>query len=111
MRQSPDTVAVEFEDQRLTYRQLNARANQLAWHLRGLGVVPDARVGICVARSLEMVAAVLGVLKAGGAYVPLDPAFPAERLAFMLHDSRARVLLTQESLATRFPDTRPRSFV
>ena len=89
--------------QRLTYGELDARANQLAHHLRTLGVGPDVLVGICVERSLEMVVGLLGILKAGGAYVPLDPGYPHERLAFMLEDAQAPVLLTQERLLGRLP--------
>ena len=95
---TPDAIAVEFEGIQLTYRELNARANQLAHYLRELGVGPKKFVGICVERSLEMVIALLGILKAGGAYVPLDPTYPKERLAFMLDDAQVSVLLTQESL-------------
>jgi amino acid adenylation domain-containing protein len=97
---TPDAIAVVFEDQQLTYRELNRRANQLAHYLRRLGVGPDVLVGICVERSLEMVVGLLGVLKAGGAYVPLDPAYPRERLAFMLEDAKVSVLLTQQRLVT-----------
>ena len=86
---TPDAVAVVFEDRQLTYGELNARANRLAHHLRGLGVKPDARVAICVERGLEMVVGLLAILKAGGAYVPLDPAYPQERLGFMLADAGA----------------------
>jgi amino acid adenylation domain-containing protein len=96
---TPEHIAVIFEDQRLTYQQLNERASQLARHLHGLGVGPEVRVAIMVERSVEMVLAVLAVLKAGGAYVPLDPAYPSERLRFMLEDSQARVLLTKSHLA------------
>ena len=99
----PDAVALVFEDQRLTYRELDTRANRLARHLRGKGVGPEVLVGIFVERSVEMVLAVLGVLKAGGAYVPLDPAHPKERIAFVLDDARVRVLLTQERLALELP--------
>ena len=76
---TPEAIAVVFEDQQLTYDELNTRANQLAHYLQGLGVVPDVLVGICMERSLEMVVALLGILKAGGAYVPLDPGYPKER--------------------------------
>jgi amino acid adenylation domain-containing protein/FkbM family methyltransferase len=93
----PDSVAVVFEDQQLTYAELNARANQLAHHLQALHVGPDVPVALCLKRSLEMIVGLLGVLKAGGAYIPLDPALPSERLAFMLEDSRALVLLTATS--------------
>ena len=81
---TPEAVAVVFENQQLTYRELNARSNQLAHYLRDLGVGPEMLVGICLERSLEMVVGLLGILKAGGAYVPLDPEYPAERLAFLL---------------------------
>ena len=90
---TPDAIAVMHEDARLTYAELNARANRLAHHLRTLGVKPDARVAICVERSLEMVVGLLAILKAGGAYVPLDPVHPAERLAGTLEDSAPAVLL------------------
>ncbi|HEX9939603.1 MAG TPA: amino acid adenylation domain-containing protein [Longimicrobium sp.] len=100
---TPDAVAVVHEGDELTYAELNERANRLAHHLRGLGVGPEVRVGVCLQRGVEMVATLLGVLKAGGAYVPLDPAYPAERLAFTLHDSRVAVLLTQTSLRGLVP--------
>jgi amino acid adenylation domain-containing protein len=96
--QSPETVAVTTRGTSLTYRQLNERANQLAHYLRELGVGPDSPVGICMERSAEMIVGLLGILKAGGAYVPLDPAYPAERLAFMLNDAGAKILMTQERL-------------
>jgi amino acid adenylation domain-containing protein len=99
---SPDAVAVVFEDQSLTYGELNARANQLAHHLVSLGVGPDMLVGLCVERSLEMVVGLLGILKAGGAYVPLDPSLPMERLGFCLQDSAALILVTQQALSGRF---------
>src|SRR5271165_2431641 len=95
---TPEAVAVVFEKQQLSYRELNERANQLAHHLQKLGVGPDTLVGICLERSLEMVVGLLGILKAGGAYVPLDPGYPKERLAFMVHDSGASVLLTNRGL-------------
>jgi amino acid adenylation domain-containing protein/non-ribosomal peptide synthase protein (TIGR01720 family) len=93
---TPDAIAVEFEGERLTYRELNARSNKLAHHLRGLGVGPETLVGICVERSLEIVVGLLGILKAGGAYVPLDPSYPAERLAYMAADSSPAVILVQD---------------
>jgi amino acid adenylation domain-containing protein len=99
----PEAVAVIFEDQQLTYGELNAKANQLAHYLRELGVKPDTLVAICVERSLEMVIGLLGILKAGGAYVPLDPDYPKERLAFMLQDTAAPVLLMQEHLKDKLP--------
>ena len=100
---APDAVAVVFEDQSLTYGELNARANQLARYLQGLGVEPEVLVGICVERSLDMFVGVLGVLKAGGAYVPLDPDYPPERLNYMLCDAQVAVLLTQQSLLAQLP--------
>ncbi|WP_437759716.1 non-ribosomal peptide synthase/polyketide synthase [Sorangium sp. So ce1389] len=103
VERTPDAIAVVFEDQRLTYRALNEQSNRLARHLRSLGVGPDTVVGLCVERSLEMILGVFAVLKAGGAYVPLDPSYPEERLAFMIEDTRAPVLLTQRHLAPRLP--------
>jgi amino acid adenylation domain-containing protein len=94
----PDAVAVVYEDQSLTYSELDARANRVARELIALGVQPDDRVAICVERSLEMVVGLIGILKAGGAYVPLDPAYPVERLRFMLADSAPVALLTQSGL-------------
>jgi non-ribosomal peptide synthetase component F len=103
VEQTPDAVAVVFADQQLTYQQLNRRANQVAHHLRSLGVVADSLVGLCVERSLEMIVGLLGILKAGGTYVPLDPAYPQSRLAFMLEDSQVPVLLTQQHLLEKLP--------
>ncbi|XYI02620.1 non-ribosomal peptide synthase/polyketide synthase [Sorangium sp. So ce1128] len=103
VERTPDAIAVVFEDQRLTYRALNEQSNRLARHLRSLGVGPDTLVGLCVERSLEMILGVFAVLKAGGAYVPLDPSYPEERLAFMIEDTRAPVLLTQRHIAPRLP--------
>ena len=97
VEQTPDVVAVVFEQQQLTYRELNTRANQLAHYLRKQGVGPEVLVGICMERSLEMVIGLLGILKAGGAYVPLDPSYPKDRLAFMLEDSGMPVLVTKKS--------------
>jgi amino acid adenylation domain-containing protein len=95
---TPEAVAVVHKDASLTYAELNRQANRLAHHLRGLGVKPDARVGICMERGLEMMVGLLAVLKAGGAYLPLDPAYPVERLQFMLQDGAPTVLLTQRHL-------------
>lgn len=100
----PDAPAVCYEGEVLTYRELNRRANLLAHRLRKLQVEPDVPVGLCSERSLEMVVGLLGILKAGGAYLPLDPAFPRERLAFMLADARATVIVTQAQLRDRLPD-------
>jgi amino acid adenylation domain-containing protein len=96
---TPDAVAVVFGSEALTYAELNARANRLAHHLRALGVGPEARVGICVERGLEMMVGLLAVLKAGGAYVPLDPAYPAQRLRYMIEDSAPCVVLTRSAIA------------
>ena len=100
---TPDAVAVVFGDERLTFRELDARANQVAHSLLALGVGPEVLVGICIERSLDMVVALLGVMKSGGAYVPIDPAFPEERQRFMLEDADVRVLLTQEPLLAGLP--------
>ena len=98
---SPDAIAVVFGDQSLTYGALDARANQLAHHLRALGVGPEVVVGLCIERSLEMLIGLLGILKAGGAYLPLDPSYPHERLTFMLTDAGSPVLVTQSGLRDR----------
>jgi amino acid adenylation domain-containing protein len=98
VEQTPEAIAAVFEDQQVTYRQLNAGANQLAHHLQRLGVGEETLVGICVERSLDMLIGLLGILKAGGTYVPLDPTYPAERLAFMLEDAQVSVLVTQSRL-------------
>jgi amino acid adenylation domain-containing protein/FkbM family methyltransferase len=98
VRRTPNQVALVFEQQRLTYDDLNRRASQLAFHLRSLGAGPDVLVGLFVERSLEMVIGMLGILKAGAAYLPIDPAYPQERIAFMLGDAKARLVVTQTSL-------------
>ena len=98
----PDAIALSSEDQQLTYRQLNERANQLAHHLLASGVTPESVVAVCLPRSLEMVVALLAVFKAGGAYLPLDPQYPHERLSFMLKDADASLLLTTTSLRDSF---------
>ncbi len=104
VERTPDAVAVVFDEQKLTYRELNNRANQLAHYLRKLGVQADVGVGICVERSLEMVVGLLGILKSGAAYVPLDPAYPKDRLSFMLQNSQATVLVTTKNLVTELPE-------
>ncbi|MEH2285638.1 MAG: non-ribosomal peptide synthetase [Nostoc sp.] len=103
VEKTPDAVALIFNNQHLTYRDLNIRANQLAQHLQSLGVGAETLVGICIERSLEMVVALLAILKAGGAYIPLDPGYPQERLAFMLSDTHVSVLLTQKELVAKLP--------
>jgi len=100
----PDAIAVVFGDNRLTYRQLDEQSNQLAHHLRSLGVGPDVLVGIYSQRSMKLVVGLLGILKAGGAYVPLDPSFPQQRIEWMLEDTQAPVLLVQDSLLERLPE-------
>ncbi|WP_132945411.1 non-ribosomal peptide synthetase [Tumebacillus sp. BK434] len=102
VEQQPETVAVVCGDSRLTYAELNARANRLAHALQKQGVGPDAFVGICLERSPELLVAIFGTLKAGGAYVPLDPAHPKDRLRFILDDAKPSVLLTQASLLEIF---------
>ncbi|HEY0607136.1 MAG TPA: amino acid adenylation domain-containing protein [Herpetosiphonaceae bacterium] len=100
---TPDAIAVVFDEDCLSFRELNDRANQLAHHLQGLGVKPESLVGVYMERSVDLVVALLGIVKAGGAYVPLDPAYPAERLQFMIDDAQIAVLVTQEALAATLP--------
>jgi amino acid adenylation domain-containing protein len=100
---TPDAIALVAKEQVLSYYDLNRRANQLAHHLKTLGVGPDVLVGLYVERSLEMVVGLLGILKAGGTYVPLDPSYPADRLAFMVYDTQASVVVTQNHLISRLP--------
>ena len=104
VEKNPTGVAIIFEGRELTYQQLNEQANRLAHYLRGLGVGPESRVGVCVERSLDMVVGLLATLKAGGAYVPLDPAYPKERLTFMQQDAQPKVILSQKRLAVSLPD-------
>lgn len=103
VEKTPDAPAVVFEGATYTYAELNARANQLARHLRALGVGPDVLVGVYVERSLDLMVAIYGIHKAGGAYLPLDPAFPADRIGYMIQDAKAPVILTQSALAPRLP--------
>ncbi len=100
---SPESVALVFQDQTVSYRQLNERANQLAHYLLSLGVGAEVRVAVCMQRSIEMIVALLAILKAGAAYVPIDPDCPVERIAWLLDDSQCPVLLTQESLLDSLP--------
>ncbi len=97
-----------FESETLSYRELDSRSNQLAHHLRALGAGPETIVGLCVERSFDMVIALVGILKAGAAYLPLDPDYPQERLAFMLADAKAPILVTQSALRDRLPEHRAR---
>jgi amino acid adenylation domain-containing protein len=106
-KRTPKAVAVVCEERRLSYEELNRHANQLAHHLRRLGVRPEVPVGICIERSLEMVVGLLAILKAGGVHVPLDAAAPPERIAFMAQDTRMPVLLTQQHLLTKFLEPHP----
>ncbi|ARJ22169.1 non-ribosomal peptide synthetase [Bacillus mycoides] len=94
----PSDIAVTYGKEKVTYRELNERANQLAHYLQKKGVRPDTLVGLCVERSLEMIVGILGILKAGGAYVPLDPAYPEQRLQYILEDASIQLFVTQESL-------------
>ncbi|MFB2973200.1 amino acid adenylation domain-containing protein [Aerosakkonema sp. BLCC-F183] len=103
VERTPDAVAVIFEDTKLSYRELNQRANQLANYLVSSGVKTEVLVGICVERSLEMLIALLAILKAGAAYVPLDPAYPQERIAYILADAQISLLLTQQHLMAQLP--------
>jgi amino acid adenylation domain-containing protein len=98
VQRTPDAIALEFEEKRITYRNLNRRANQLAHYLLSLGIGQEKPVGICIERSIEMIVGLLGILKAGGAYVPLEPAYPKERLQFMLEDAQVSIVLTTERI-------------
>jgi amino acid adenylation domain-containing protein len=103
VERTPNATALIYGGREITYRQLDERADRLARHLRRLGVGPDVPVAVCMERSIDMVVSLLGALKAGGAYVPLDPAYPQERLAYMLRDSGAKVLISQQGLAGSIP--------
>jgi len=106
VEKTPTAVAVEFGQTKLRYRELNERANQLAHHLRSIGVGPDVLVGVCLERSAELVVALLGILKAGAAYLPLETEYPAERLRFILEDSATPIVITQKSLRQLGTDAR-----
>ena len=111
VRRTPDTVALVTADERLSYAELNTRANRLAHRLRSVGIGPGATVGVCLERRANLVAALLAVLKAGGAYIPLDPAYPKNRVAFMLQDSRASVVVTQDDLIADLADSDAQAIV
>ena len=106
VERTPEAIAVVFEEQELTYRELNDRANQLAHYLQSKGLEPETLVGLCVGRSPAMIIGLLGILKAGGAYVPLDPSYPNERLRYMLEDTAVSILLAQDSLTTQLPSSK-----
>ncbi|MDF5725916.1 MAG: amino acid adenylation domain-containing protein, partial [Rhizonema sp. PD37] len=105
VEKTPNEIALVYEHQQLSYKDLNKRSNQLAHYLQSLGVGPDVIVGLCVERSIEMIVGLLGILKAGGAYLPLDPSYPQERLAFMIEDAQVPLLLTQKSFVDDLPNT------
>jgi non-ribosomal peptide synthetase component F len=105
--ETPDAIAVTCGEDQLSYRELSERSNRLAHRLRALGVGADSLVGLCVDRSVDLVVAPLAIWKAGGAYVPLDPEYPSQRLAFMLEDSGARVLITEGRLLAKLPHKLP----
>jgi len=109
VERTPGAPALVFDQQTLTYNELNSRANQLAQHLRKLGVGPEVLVGICMERSPLMVIGLLGILKAGGAYIPLDPTYPAERLRFMLEDTAAPLIITQRNLQSLIPASKEKT--
>ena len=100
-RRSPEAIAVEFGEQKLSYAELDDRARELARYLRSLGVRRGAKVAICIESSTDMVVGLLAILKAGAAYVPIDPNYPEERISFMLADTQAAVVLTREGLVAR----------
>ncbi|MBE9115230.1 amino acid adenylation domain-containing protein [Lusitaniella coriacea LEGE 07157] len=104
VEKTPDAIAVQWENQSLTYQELNEKANQLARYLQGLGVEPEVLVGICVERSLDLLVGILGILKAGGAYVPLDPAYPQTRLDYMVADAKIGILVAQDKFVSLFSD-------
>ncbi|MEL4895302.1 non-ribosomal peptide synthetase [Crocosphaera sp. Alani8] len=102
-KKTPNAIALVFQEQQLTYGELNQKANQLAHYLQTLGVKLETKVGICVERSLDMIIGLLGILKAGGAYVPLDPAYPTERFNYILNDTQISILVTQQHLLEKIP--------
>ncbi len=111
VQKTAEATALVYENQRLSYRELNRRANQLAHHLRELGVGPETLVGLCIERSPAMIVGLLAILKTGGAYLPIDATYPARRIDFMLKDSAAPVLLTQKRLQAKLPASQARVVV
>lgn len=109
VKRTPKAIAVRFQEGQITYEQLNERANQLARYLIGAGAGPDVLVGICIKRSIEMIVAVLGVLKSGSAYVPIDASYPRERLAYMVEDAQASILLAQSHSQESLPECKART--
>lgn len=108
VQRSPNAIAVVFQEQQLTYQELNQKANQIARYLQKLGIKPEDKIGILLERSLDMVASILGVIKAGGTYLPLDPAYPSDRLTYLVQDAEVSLLLTKVSWQKQIPDTRVR---
>ncbi|RAL26258.1 amino acid adenylation domain-containing protein [Thermoflavimicrobium daqui] len=102
---TPDKIAIEWKGQQVTYRELKERSTQLAQYLQRLGVGPETLVGVCMERNIDLIIAMMGILQAGGAYVPLDPHYPADRIAYMLQHSQAKVVITEEALLSRIPAT------
>src|SRR5215831_15594984 len=101
--ETPEALALASGSQTLSYRELDSRSDQLAWHLRSLGIGTDVVVGLCLPRCLDMVVGTLGILKAGGAYVPIDPAWPPDRVAFVLEEAQSPALITNASLVRQIP--------
>ncbi|PZU94481.1 MAG: non-ribosomal peptide synthetase [Pseudanabaena sp.] len=103
VQRTPNAIAVIYENQQLTYQELNQKANQLAHHLLAIGIQSEQLIGICIERSLDMLVGLLGILKAGATYVPIDPSYPRDRIEYMLSDSQAKILITQQSVINQIP--------
>ena len=103
---TPDAIAVVFDNQKITYKKLNQKVNQLAHHLISLGAKPDMLIGICMERSIDLIIGLIGILKAGGAYLPIDLSYPKDRLSFMIEDANTSILITQKSLSENIPHSR-----
>jgi len=106
VEKTPEAIAVVIDDQKITYNELNQKANQLAHHLISLGAKPDMLIGICMERSIDLIIGLLGILKAGGAYLPIDLSYPQDRLAFMIEDANTSLLITQKSLSENIPNSK-----